>query len=76
MPYENAPLFVDETPGRKTYCTCGESENKPYCDGAHSRMNTGKAPKMQEIAESKRVVICDCGRSEKSPFCDGSHSKI
>jgi len=75
MPYENVPQFVDETPGMKTYCTCGESANKPYCDGAHSRMNTGKTPKTQEITEAKRVVICDCGRTSNSPFCDGTHSK-
>ena len=29
MPYENFPNYVDETPGKKYYCTCGESTNKP-----------------------------------------------
>ncbi|SVC63299.1 uncharacterized protein METZ01_LOCUS316153, partial [marine metagenome] len=25
MAYENFPNYVDETPGKKFYCTCGES---------------------------------------------------
>ena len=45
MGYENRPMFVDETPGIKNYCTCGESANKPYCDGSHSAKATGKVPK-------------------------------
>ncbi|PIP71786.1 MAG: cytochrome C551, partial [Nitrospinae bacterium CG22_combo_CG10-13_8_21_14_all_47_10] len=29
MAYENSPIFTDETPGKKFFCTCGESANKP-----------------------------------------------
>jgi CDGSH-type Zn-finger protein len=36
MAYENTPIFTDETPGKKLFCTCGESATKPYCDGSHS----------------------------------------
>ncbi|QPJ65204.1 MAG: CDGSH iron-sulfur domain-containing protein [Candidatus Nitrohelix vancouverensis] len=75
MPYENGPHIVQETPGTKRYCTCGESANKPYCDGAHSRMNTGKSPAAYEVTEAKRLVICDCGKTANSPLCDGTHSK-
>ena len=45
MAYENSPIIIDETPGIKTYCTCGESTNKPYCDGSHSAEATGKNSK-------------------------------
>ena len=45
MAYENSPIIIDETPGIKNYCTCGESNNKPYCDGSHSAQATGKTPK-------------------------------
>jgi len=76
MPYQNLPIFVEETPGTKHYCTCGESANKPYCDGAHSKFGTGKLPKEHRLAENKRVTICDCGQSAKAPFCDGTHSKL
>lgn len=76
MAYENSPCFVDETEGIKYYCTCGESANKPYCDGSHETMKTGKSPKEHVINETKRLAICDCGHTGNSPFCDGSHSKL
>ena len=44
MTYENQPNYVNETPGKKFYCTCGESAKKPYCDGSHEILNTGKSP--------------------------------
>lgn len=73
MPYSNEAKIVDETEGIKHYCTCGESSNKPYCDGAHERMNTGKLPVEAIIGEDQRVAVCDCGKTGKPPFCDGSH---
>lgn len=75
MPYENFPHYIDETPGTKYYCTCGESNTKPYCDGSHERLKTGKTPKEYVIETAKRYVICDCGTTKNSPFCDGSHNR-
>jgi len=75
MAYQNSPHIIEETPGIKYYCTCGESANKPYCDGSHDRENTGKSPKECVIDSDKRVAICDCGKTGNPPFCDGTHSK-
>lgn len=75
MAYQNSPTIVQETAGNKFYCTCGESANKPYCDGSHDRMNTGKSPHECEVDEDKRLAICDCGKTKNSPFCDGAHSQ-
>ena len=69
------PIVVDETPGKKAYCTCGHSENLPYCDGAHSRMQTGLSPLVIEITEPCKKAVCQCHRSGDMPWCDGSHSK-
>ena len=69
MTYENQPNYVDETPGKKIYCTCGESAKKPYCDGSHEMFNTGKSPIEFEASQAKRMAICDCGQSSKLPFC-------
>ena len=75
MPYQDTPYLVDETPGTKHYCACGESANQPYCDGSHDKAGTGKTPAQAEITEAKRVAICGCGKTGNSPFCDGTHSK-
>ena len=75
MAYENSPILIDETPGIKHYCTCGESSNKPYCDSSHSTKATEKSPKEFIVEEGRRFAICDCGKTGKSPMCDGTYSK-
>jgi CDGSH-type Zn-finger protein len=75
MGFQNAPYLKDETPRKVAWCACGQSENQPYCDGSHSRKNTGMAPVVVEITEEKKVAWCGCRRSGKKPFCDGSHSR-
>lgn len=75
MPYQKKPFVINETPGTKHYCSCGESANKPYCDGSHERLKTGKTPIKFEIEKAGKVAICGCGKSGNAPFCDGSHDK-
>ncbi|OGW78500.1 MAG: cytochrome C551 [Omnitrophica bacterium GWA2_52_8] len=73
---QKAPYVRDETPGRKVWCACGESENQPYCDGSHSRKETGKVPVVVMLAETKKVAWCGCRQSAMNPFCDGTHKKL
>ena len=35
---EAADGFVYETRNRMTLCRCGESANKPFCDGSHAKV--------------------------------------
>lgn len=76
MTEKKHPIVVDEQAGDKWICACGKSQNAPYCDGAHAKLNTGKAPVKVTIDSPKKVVWCGCGRSEKNPFCDGAHKKL
>ena len=71
----STPMVVDETAGKKAYCQCGLSEKLPYCDGAHSREQTGVAPIVCEITEPGKKAVCQCHRSAKLPWCDGAHSR-
>ncbi len=69
------PISVDETPGPKSYCTCGWSEKLPYCDGAHKRLDTGCHPTKCEVTEPGRKFVCQCRRSSNPPWCDGTHKQ-
>ncbi len=75
MAYQNRPTVVDETEGKKAYCACGESANKPYCDGSHmSASHPG--PCIIDIDKAGKVAICDCANSGNTPFCDGTHASL
>lgn len=69
------PIVVDETAGKKAYCQCGHSANLPYCDGAHSRENTGVGSLACEVEADGKKAVCQCHRSANLPWCDGSHSR-
>ena len=73
--YDTKPMVIDETPGKKAYCQCGLSENLPYCDGAHSRNNTGLSPIVVEVEAAGKKAVCRCGGSDNLPWCDGTHSR-
>ena len=41
----------DEKPGKKAFCTCGISNNQPFCDGSHK--GTNFKPEIIELIEEK-----------------------
>jgi len=56
------------------WCSCGKSNNQPYCDGSHK--GSEFSPIKVEISEPKTVAWCGCKKSSNPPFCDGSHAKL
>ena len=71
---QKAPFVMEVKAGTPAWCSCGESSNKPYCDGSHS--GTGFSPIIEKIEEDKMVAWCGCKNSANGPFCDGTHSKL
>ena len=69
------PMVIDETPGKKAYCQCGLSAKLPYCDGSHSRENTGLSPCVIDVSEGGKKAVCQCFHTADTPWCDGSHSR-
>ncbi len=70
------PIVLEETAGEKAYCQCGWSENLPYCDGSHARMQTGCSPIVCELSEPGRKAVCQCHASGNLPWCDGTHKSL
>jgi CDGSH-type Zn-finger protein len=71
-----APIAVEETVGKKAYCQCGWSNDLPYCDGSHKRMNTGCQPIHCEVTEPGQKWVCQCHQSGNLPWCDGTHKRL
>jgi len=68
------PKVMELEAGDYWYCTCGNSDNQPFCNGAHQ--DTGFKPLKFTIAEKKQVALCQCKQTGNAPFCDGSHAKL
>ncbi len=69
------PVRIELEEGKKyAWCSCGESSNQPFCDGAHK--GTGFSPIMFKVEESKTASVCQCKQSDSPIFCDGSHRKL
>jgi CDGSH-type Zn-finger protein len=73
MPYASSPWVGTIPEGTHRLCACGESANKPYCDGSHGRTGSDKRPALFRVEHVGEVAVCQCGRSGTPPLCDGSH---
>jgi CDGSH-type Zn-finger protein len=72
---QKAPCAIDVEAGKNYYwCSCGQSNNQPFCDGSHK--GTEFAPMKVSPAESGKVYFCGCKHSNNKPFCDGAHAKL
>ena len=71
----NAPMPVEVEAG-KTYfwCSCGRSDNQPFCDGSHQE--TSLTPVKYEAESDETVYFCCCKQTGNQPRCDGSHQNI
>jgi CDGSH iron-sulfur domain-containing protein 3 len=68
------PAVLDLEAGTYFWCSCGQSQNQPFCDGGHK--GTEFTPMKFELAENKKVALCQCKYTANSPFCDGKHSQL
>ncbi|MEO1207990.1 MAG: CDGSH iron-sulfur domain-containing protein [Cyanobacteria bacterium J06638_20] len=71
---DKKPKVMELEPGDYWYCTCGNSSNQPFCNGAHQ--GTDFKPLKFTIEEKKQVALCQCKHTGNAPFCDGSHAQL
>ncbi len=71
----NAPIEVDLEEGKLySFCTCGRSENQPFCDGSHKETEFRSHKFTAE--KTGKAWLCMCKHTGNKPFCDGTHSKV
>lgn len=53
------------------YCTCGRSQNQPFCDGSHQ--GTTFSSMKFYVDDDTKKPLCTCKQTQNPPYCDGSH---
>ncbi|MBW4651461.1 MAG: CDGSH iron-sulfur domain-containing protein [Kaiparowitsia implicata GSE-PSE-MK54-09C] len=71
---DKKPVVMELEAGTYYWCSCGQSSNQPFCNGAHQ--GTEFVPLKFDVEEAKQVALCNCKYTENKPFCDGSHAKL
>jgi CDGSH iron-sulfur domain-containing protein 3 len=71
---DKKPVVLELEPRTYYWCSCGQSQTQPFCNGAHK--GTEFTPLAFEVTENKKVALCNCKYSGNPPYCDGSHSKL
>lgn len=67
-----SPYMVEVEEGKRYFwCSCGKSQNQPFCDGSHA--GTSFTPVAFKAEKSGTVTFCGCKKTDDQPFCDGSH---
>ena len=56
------------------WCSCGRSNNQPFCDGSHR--DTSLSPLQFTAGETGSAALCLCKQTGNPPFCDGSHAQL
>ena len=72
---KKAPYLVEVEAGKSYFwCSCGRSQNQPFCDGSHK--GTSFTPVKYTAETSKKVAFCGCKHTKNPPLCDGTHKDL
>jgi len=71
---KKSPYVIELEAGTYYWCTCGQSVDQPFCDGAHK--GTEFKPVQLKLTETTKVPFCGCKRTNDAPRCDGTHKTM
>lgn len=71
---QKKPYVLELEAGTYFWCSCGKSNNQPFCDGSHK--GSEFSPIKTVLEEGKRVALCGCKHTGNQPFCDGKHKDL
>ena len=70
----DSPFKGSVTEGKNYFwCSCGKSQNQPFCDGSHK--GSEFTPVRFSAEKTGDVWLCGCKSTSNQPFCDGSHNQ-
>ena len=68
----DTPYAVEVEEGKSYWwCSCGLSNQQPFCDGSHQGGEF--SPVKYQAEASKKVFFCGCKITANRPLCDGAH---
>ena len=72
---QKEPYEVEVEAGKAyLWCSCGLSNNQPFCDASHK--GSDFKPIRFEAEASETLYLCGCKRSGAKPICDDTHLSL
>ena len=75
--WRNRPFKIDVKKGQTlTFCSCGFSQNAPYCDNSHLKRELNIKPFIIHFEKENTMFACGCRYSHNRPYCDNTHQTL
>ena len=71
---DKKPAVIELAAGTYYWCSCGDSKEQPFCDGAHK--GTGFRPQQVVLDKPAKIALCNCKQTNNPPACDGAHCAL
>lgn len=69
------PALVPLVAGQRyAWCTCGRSQQQPFCDGRHA--GTDWKPLVFVAKRTQQDWLCTCKFTRQPPYCDAAHNRL